>query len=75
MTKPIGPIPPGFSSDGDGMLLIGGRSAQELVQQAGGTPLFVYDLALIDAKIARFRAAVEGVDLHYAMKQTLTRTC
>jgi diaminopimelate decarboxylase len=68
MTKPIGPIPPGFSSDGDGMLLIGGRSAQELVQQAGGTPLFVYDLALIDAKIARFRAAVEGVDLHYAMK-------
>ena len=68
MTKPIGPIPPGFSSDGDNMLLIGGRSAQELVQEAGGTPLFVYDLALIDAKIARFRAAVEGVDLHYAMK-------
>jgi diaminopimelate decarboxylase len=68
MTKPIGPIPPGFSSDGDGMLLIGGRSAQELAKEAGGTPLFVYDLALVDAKIARFRAAFEGIDLHYAMK-------
>jgi hypothetical protein len=26
------------------------------VEQAGSTPLFVYDLGLIDAKIARFRA-------------------
>ena len=50
------------------MLLIGGRRADALVTQAGDTPLFVYDLALVDAKIAAFRAAFAGVDLHYAMK-------
>jgi diaminopimelate decarboxylase len=68
MTKPMGPIPAGYSADQDFMLLIGGRRADALVDEAGGTPLFVYDLALIDAKIARFRAAFSGVDLHYAMK-------
>jgi diaminopimelate decarboxylase len=68
MSKPMGPIPPGFVADADGMLLIGGRRAEALVEEAGDTPLFVYDLALIDAKIARFRAAFAGVHLHYAMK-------
>jgi diaminopimelate decarboxylase len=68
MTKPIGPIPPGFASDADGRLLIGGRTADDLVREAGSTPLFVYDLSLIDAKVARFRAALAGVDLHFAMK-------
>ena len=42
------------------MLLIGGRRADALVAEAGDTPLFVYDLALIDRKIARFRAAFAG---------------
>ena len=68
MTKPMGPIPAGYSADQDFMLLLGGRRADTLVDEAGGTPLFVYDLALVDAKIARFRAAFPGVDLHYAMK-------
>jgi diaminopimelate decarboxylase len=68
MTKPMGPIPAGYSADGDDMLLIGGRRADALVAEAGDTPLFVYDAALVDAKIARFRAAFPGVDLHYAMK-------
>lgn len=68
MSKLMGPIPPGFSPDQDGMLLIGGRRADALVEAAGDTPLFVYDLALIDAKLARFRAAFAGVHLHYAMK-------
>jgi len=68
MTKPMGPIPAGYAADSDGMLLIGGRRADALVAEAGDTPLFVYDLALVEAKIARFRAAFQGVDLHYAIK-------
>ena len=61
MTKPMGPIPAGFAAYEDGMLLIGGRRADALVEEAGDTPLFVYDLALIDAKVGRFRAAFPGV--------------
>lgn len=68
MTKPMGPIPAGYAADADGMLLIGGRRADALVAAAGDTPLFVYDLALVDARIARFRAAFAGIDLHYAIK-------
>ena len=68
MTKPMGPIPAGYAADADGMLLIGGRRADALVAEAGDTPLFVYDLDLVDARIARFRAAFTDVDLHYAIK-------
>ncbi len=68
MSKPMGAIPPGFAADTDAMLLIGGRRADVLVAEARDTPLFVYDLALIDSKIARFRAAFSGVHLHYAIK-------
>ncbi len=64
----MGAIPPGFAADADGMLLIGGRRADDLVAEAGDTPLFVYDLALIDRKIARFRAAFGDVHLHFAIK-------
>jgi len=64
----MGAIPPGFAADADGMLLIGGRRADNLVAEAGDTPLFVYDPALIDRKIARFRAAFAGVHLHFAIK-------
>jgi diaminopimelate decarboxylase len=68
MTKPMGPIPAGYAADADGMLLIGGRRADALVAEAGDTPLFVYDLGLIEARIARFRASFGDVHLHYAMK-------
>ena len=68
MSKPMGPIPADFRADEDNMLLIGGRRADALVTQAGDTPLFVYDLASIDRRIERFRAAFDGIDLHYAMK-------
>ena len=57
MTKPMGSVPPGFAADPDGMLLIGGRRADALAEEAGSTPLFVYDLAGVAAKIARFRAS------------------
>lgn len=66
MTKPTGPIPPDFDAEG-GALLIGGHPAAALAD-AQGTPLFVYDLAAVDRRVARFRAAFPAVDLHYAVK-------
>jgi hypothetical protein len=68
MTKPIGPIPPGFSSDSEGRLLIGGRRVEDLARRRAARRSSSTTSALIDAKVARFRAAVAGVDLHYAMK-------
>ena len=66
--KPMGPIPPGFSADG-GRLVIGGRSADDLIADAGGTPLFVYDSRIIGWQIERFRTAIpQVVALHYAVK-------
>jgi diaminopimelate decarboxylase len=67
MSKPMGPIPQGFAAE-DGMLLIGGRRADAVVAEAGDTPLFVYDLARIDAQISRFRKSFAGINLHYAIK-------
>lgn len=67
-TKPMGPIPPGFAGEG-GMLRIGGRDAEALVREAGGTPLFVYDAGLVRARFAALRAAMpEGLGIHYAIK-------
>ena len=53
--KPTGPIPPYFSADPDGQLLIGGVAAEELVADAGGTPLFVYDNNIVGGQIARLQ--------------------
>jgi diaminopimelate decarboxylase len=67
--KPAGPIPPGYAADAEGRLVIGGRDVESLVETGGATPLFVYDLALIRAQVARFRAAFpDDVSLHYAVK-------
>lgn len=67
--KPHGPIPPGFAADADGMLLIGGDRAERLADAAGDTPLFVYDSAMLTARVAEWRAAMpDSVQLHYAMK-------
>jgi diaminopimelate decarboxylase len=63
----MGPVPADFAAAEDGMLLIGGRRADDLVH-AAGTPLFAYDLAMVEQRIARFRAAFPEIDLHYAMK-------
>ena len=63
--KPTGPIPPEFA-DERGELRIGGRPASEWAQ--AGTPVFVYDAVIVVARVARFRAAFPGVDLHYAIK-------
>ena len=64
--KPMGPIPPEFAGQ-RGALTIGERSAREWVAEAG-SPCFVYDPAIVAARVARFRAAMPGIDLHYAVK-------
>lgn len=67
--KPTGPIPPYFAADDDGMLLIGGMRADDLVEQAGSTPLFVYDMDVVRARIAALRAAMPAdLGIHYAVK-------
>jgi len=59
--KAMGPIPPEFA---DGLPRVG-----EWIEQAGETPLFVYDFGVVAARITRLRAALpRGVDVHYAVK-------
>ncbi|MEO5493693.1 MAG: pyridoxal-dependent decarboxylase, exosortase A system-associated [Sphingomonas sp.] len=60
--KPMGAIPPEFP---DAPLTIGGNPVSDFTAQ---TPVFVYDMAVVASRIARFRAAFPGVDLHYAVK-------
>lgn len=66
--KPMGPIPSWFTSE-EGMLLIGGWGAASLVDEAGDTPLFVYDMGIVEAQIRRLREAMpSGLSIHYAIK-------
>ena len=65
--KPMGPLPPEFAAQ-MAVLHVGRRDVGALVAKAGTTPLFVYDLGIAAARVARFRAAFPGIDLHYAMK-------
>lgn len=66
MSKPFGPLPPEFATQ-NGELIIGGRTASAWVAEFG-SPLFVYDPAIVAARIDAFRAAFPAVDLHYAIK-------
>lgn len=67
--KPMGAIPVGWTADVDGMLLVGGQRADRLVAAAGDTPLFLYDRAMLTARVAQLRAAMPPkLLLHYAMK-------
>ncbi len=60
-------VPDGFGELG-GELSIGGRRASDWAAEAG-TPLFVYDRALVAARVAGLRAALpDAVRLHYAIK-------
>ncbi len=65
--KPMGALPREFVAQ-SGALTIGGRTADGWAVEAGDTPLFVYDMAIVAARIARFRAAMPAIDLHYAIK-------
>jgi diaminopimelate decarboxylase len=52
----------------NGQLIIAGRSAMEWVSDCG-SPLFLYDRALMTERVAATRAALpDNVDIHYAMK-------
>lgn len=66
--KPLGPIPQGYAAR-DGQLVIGGRTARELIDEAGGTPLFVYSRDHLEARMAQLRAAMpDRLAIHYAVK-------
>lgn len=71
--KPLGPIPPGYESL-RGQLAVGGRTAGELISEAGGTPLFVYSRAHLDLRVAELRAAMpQRLAIHYAVKANAWR--
>jgi diaminopimelate decarboxylase len=60
--KASGPIPPEFAA-------LDALPAEAWIAEAGGTPLYVYDFAMIAARIGRLKAALPaGVDVHYAVK-------
>ena len=66
--KPTGPIPPYFDAAADGQLLIGGARADELIGEAGGTPLFVYDNNIVGGNIAALKAAMpDGLAIYYSV--------
>ena len=66
--KPLGPIPAGYAAI-DGELAIGGRTASALVEEAGGTPLFVYSTDRLAARVKHLRAAMpERLGINYAIK-------
>lgn len=69
MSKPTGPIPPYFLSDDRGILCIGGQPVDALIDQAGATPLFVYDAHIMTSRVAELRKAMpSALAIHYAIK-------
>ncbi|WP_284125642.1 pyridoxal-dependent decarboxylase, exosortase A system-associated [Parerythrobacter aestuarii] len=66
--KPLGPLPQGYETF-NGQLAIGGQTAAQLVQQAGGTPLFVYSREIIANTMMRLREAMPArLHINYAIK-------
>ena len=62
-------IPNPYYSAEDGVLLVGGRKVTEIAAQAGRTPFYVYDRAVMTRRVAELRAALPaGLHLHYAIK-------
>jgi diaminopimelate decarboxylase len=64
LMKAMGAIPAQFANT---PLVIGGRSAEDWAAE-GDTPLFVYELSVVAARAAALRAALPGIDIHYAIK-------
>ncbi len=53
----------------DGCLTVGGATLTRLARRAGRTPFYVYDRALLDARMHDLRTALPAaVDIHYAVK-------
>jgi diaminopimelate decarboxylase len=60
---------PFYDVDAADQLLIGGRTAASLVAQAGRTPVYVYDTAVMRRQVEALRAAFpREIELHYAIK-------
>lgn len=51
----------------DGELTVGGIGVSRLAKEFG-TPLYVYDAALLRARLERLRAHVPGADVYYSVK-------
>lgn len=63
------PHPYFHRSSPEGSLEIGGRPLRRLVEEAGGTPLFIYSRDAIAARVRELREAMPAqLQLHYAMK-------
>ena len=53
----------------DGILTWGGRKLTEIVEDAGQTPLYVYDRARMSKRVAELRAVLPAeLQIHYAIK-------
>lgn len=66
--KARGAIPADYRS-ADGELIIGGKKVSQIIKEQGETPLFVYDRAILAARVKRLRAALPArLSIHYAMK-------
>lgn len=66
--KPLGPLPAGFESK-QGQLAIGGMTSRELIEKAGGTPVFVYSRDILRTTMERLRAAMpDRLHINYAIK-------
>jgi diaminopimelate decarboxylase len=68
-----GDLAPGQTRDRDGVLALGGISAESLARRYG-TPLLAIDLDVVDAAIGRLRQCGDplGVDISYAAKAFAT---
>ncbi len=53
----------------DDCLQVGGEPLTRLAERAGGTPFYLYDRALLDARVAELRSSLPAdISLHYAVK-------
>ncbi len=66
--KPLGPIPAGYDAI-DGELAIGGKPASTLVEEAGGTPLFVYSADRLAARVKLLTRSHAGAAGHQLRDQ------
>lgn len=66
--KPAGQIPLWFEVE-NGMLLLGDCGVNSMVDEAGDTPLFIYDMGVVRSTIGRLRVSMpDCLHLHYAIK-------
>lgn len=65
-TKPHAPMNQ-FSNNGD-LMMIAGKTVNQVAKIAGKTPCYVYDKSVIRDNVERLRHYFPDISLHYAMK-------